>query len=561
MWPKPQQWEALRGQLDGELIKVMSPLAPCVKPESQSCQGLIKDLQNPYFLGDQPGATQIWGWANAWTSTPSAYAVSAKTARDVVSAVNFARTKNIRLVVKGGGHSYQGTSNAPDSLLIWTRAMNSVVLQDAFVCEGAPAHQSTTTAVSIGAGAMWMDVYDVATTKGGRYVQGGGCATVGVAGLIQSGGFGSFSKGYGLAASHLLQAEIVTADGEIRIVNAFQNSDLFWALKGGGGGSFGVVTQLVLKSHELPAILGDISVKIKAGSDASFRKLISVFLNFYSEKLFNKQWGESVRFGRTNVLAADMTFQGMEKQQAENIWRQFLNEARALGDISMESSFFIEALPAQKWWDVDYLQKFSPSSVLVDQRPGAPHHHAWWTGDKDQAGSFIQAYKSTWLTATLLETGSRESLAEALFAASRHWTVSLHFNKGLAGCPWATDEEIRNTAINPRAFKAFALAILSADSPASYAGETVKNPDLSYANEELRKIEQAMGQLKRVAPQGGSYVSESDFFEPNWQESFWGANYEKLLRVKKKYDPQGLFFVRHGVGSEDWSEDGFSRRS
>ena len=215
MWPKSQQWEALRGQLDGELTKVTSPLAACAKPDSQPCQGLIKDLQNPYFLGDQPGATQIWGWANAWTSTPSAYAVSAKTARDVALAVNFARKKNIRLVVKGGGHSYQGTSNAPDSLLIWTRAMNSAVLQDAFVCEGAPAHQPTTPAVSIGAGAMWMDVYDVATTKGGRYVQGGGCATVGVAGLIQSGGFGSFSKGYGLAASHLLQAEIVTADGEI----------------------------------------------------------------------------------------------------------------------------------------------------------------------------------------------------------------------------------------------------------------------------------------------------------------------------------------------------------
>src|SRR6266436_287685 len=71
----------------------------------------------------------------------------------------------------------------------------------------------------------------------GRYVQGGGCVTVGVAGLIQSGGFGSFSKAYGMAAASLLEAEVVTADGAVRIANACTHRDLFWGLKGGGGGS------------------------------------------------------------------------------------------------------------------------------------------------------------------------------------------------------------------------------------------------------------------------------------------------------------------------------------
>jgi FAD/FMN-containing dehydrogenase len=67
---------------------------------------------------------------------------------------------------------------------------------------------------------------------------------VGVAGLIQSGGFGGFSKAYGLAAASLLEAEIVTADGAVRIANACTNPDLFWGIKGGGGGSLGVVTRL-----------------------------------------------------------------------------------------------------------------------------------------------------------------------------------------------------------------------------------------------------------------------------------------------------------------------------
>ncbi len=104
-----------------------------------------------------------------------------------------------------------------------------------------------------------MHVYNEVTTASGRYVQGGGCLTVGVAGLVQGGGFGSFSQSYGTAAASLLEAEIVTADGAVRIANACINPDLFWALKGGGGGTFGVVTRLTLRTHELPETMGGVS--------------------------------------------------------------------------------------------------------------------------------------------------------------------------------------------------------------------------------------------------------------------------------------------------------------
>jgi FAD/FMN-containing dehydrogenase len=159
---------------------------------------------------------------------------------------DFARTNNLRLVVKGGGHSYLGGSNAPDSLLIWTRAMNKIVLHDAFVGQGCAGHQSPQPAVTVESGTMWIDAYRAVTVAGGRYVQGGGCITVGVAGLVQGGGFGSWSKKFGTAAAGLLEAEIVTADGAVRIANACTNPDLFWAIKGGGGGSFGVLTKLTL---------------------------------------------------------------------------------------------------------------------------------------------------------------------------------------------------------------------------------------------------------------------------------------------------------------------------
>ena len=117
-----------------------------------------------------------------------------------------------------------------------------------------------------------MHVYNAVTTKDGRYVQGGGCGTVGVAGLVLGGGFGSYSKQYGTAAASLLEAEIVTADGMIRRANACTNADLFWALKGGGGGSFGAVTSLTLQTHELPDLFGVVNTTIHATSDAAMRR-------------------------------------------------------------------------------------------------------------------------------------------------------------------------------------------------------------------------------------------------------------------------------------------------
>jgi FAD/FMN-containing dehydrogenase len=212
-------------------VKVRSPLAACTDaPSSPTCEQLFKDLKNPYYLGDEIGSTQSLGWVDAWTSRPSVYAVAARTTDDVVAAVDFARESNLRVVVKGG-HSYQGTSNAADSLLIWTRNMNAVTVHEAFVGAGCAGRHEPQAAVTVEAGAIWGQVYDAVTTKAGRYVQGGGCLTVGVAGLIQSGGFGSFSKAYGMAAASLVEAEVVTADGAVRIANACTNPDLFWGLK------------------------------------------------------------------------------------------------------------------------------------------------------------------------------------------------------------------------------------------------------------------------------------------------------------------------------------------
>jgi FAD/FMN-containing dehydrogenase len=319
-WPAQARWDGLREAVGGRLLKVNSPLAVCAQaPSGSDCEPLFRQLKNPYFLRDEAGLTQTLGWVDAWNSAPSAYAIAAENTADVVAGVNFARENNLRLVVKGGGHSYQGTSSAPDSLLIWMRPMTAITVHDAFVgtrCEGQAQSRS---AVTVEAGAIWGQVYDAVTTQTGRYVQGGGCLTVGVAGLIQSGGFGSFSKRYGTAAASLIEAEIVGADGQVRIANACNHPDLFWAIKGGGGGSFGVVTRMTLATHELPNFFGGVFTTIRATSDAAFRLLIGKVMAFYRDGLFNPHWGEQVAFRPNNSLIVGMTFQDLDQKQAEAI--------------------------------------------------------------------------------------------------------------------------------------------------------------------------------------------------------------------------------------------------
>jgi FAD/FMN-containing dehydrogenase len=560
-WPPEAKWQALNAQVQGRLIKIQSPLGACRDaPTSAASRELFANLKNPFYIGNEVALTQTSGWVDAWTSSPSVYAVAAAKTQDVVAAVNFAREHNLRLVVKGGGHSYQGTSNSADSLMIWTRAMNNVVLHDAFVAQGCAGKQSPQPAVSVGAGAIWLQAYDAVTVKGGRYVQGGGCTTVGVAGLIQSGGFGSFSKNYGLAAAALLEAEIVTADGVARVANACTHPDLFWGIKGGGGGSLGVVTRLTLRTRELPNYFGGVFATIRAKSDAAFRRLTSRIVAFYHEALFNRHWGEQIRFDLGNAVGIGMVFQGINRQQAASVWQPFLDWiADSPQDFSLERPLTFIDVPARHFWDADYMKKTVPGATVSDNRPGAPAGNFLWEGDQGQVGWVIHGCKTAWLPASLLKPDQQPRLAEALFAGSRHWNVSLHFNKGLAGAPAEEVAAAKDTAMNPAVLDAFALAIIATGEPPAFPGIAGREPHVDIARRHSREIAAAMDELLKLAPAPGSYVSESDFFERSWQQSFWGANYPRLAAVKKKYDPDGLFFVHHGVGSEQWGADGFTR--
>ena len=419
-WPSQALWDELGRKVGGTLIAVHSPLAACVDdPSGPACDDIFRLLKNPYYLGDEAALTQSLGWVDAWTSQPSVYAVTARSTADVAAAVDFARAHNLRLVVKGGGHSYQGTSNAPDSLLVWTRKMNAITLHDAFVPAGCATPPQP--AVTVEAGAIWGQVYDAVTTRAGRYVQGGGCLTVGVAGLIQSGGFGTFSKAYGLAAGSLLEAEVVTADGEVRTANACTHPDLFWAIKGGGGGSFGVVTRVTLRTHPLPETVGPVFATVKALSDAAFRRLVGRIVAFYREAPVQPALGRADPLPARQYPRLLHALSGSWRGRGTRHLAALLRLGRRFaGRLRLEGDPMILALPAASFWDPEFLKQV-PGVMLFDNRPGAPAGNAFWAGNLGEAGQVLYGYQSVWLPAALLADDRQKVLADALFAASRHW--------------------------------------------------------------------------------------------------------------------------------------------
>ena len=557
-WPTESDWRTLGETVGGALVKPTSMWAHCDGGDRAACAANVKLLFNPYYIGDQAGGTQVFGYLDAWHNAPSAYAIAARSAADVAAGIKFAQRHSLRLVVKGGGHSYFGGSNAADSLLIWTHQMREITLHEEFVPQGCGGQGAR--AVTVEAGALWMSVYDRVTSQAGRYVQGGGCTTVGVAGLVTGGGFGSFSKRYGLAAASLLQAEVVTADGRIRTVNTCRDPDLFWALKGGGGSAVAVVTKLTLKTHDLPHWFGSFGGRIKATSDLAFRHLIEHFLGFYKEALFNPHWGEQASFHPTNDLEISMVCQDLDAGQIDSVWAPFLTWiAGRPDDYKITEPLEGGVRTPRTWWDARARKAQGSTALKFDDRPGAPVTNAWWAGDSEQVSAFFHGYDSVWLSQSLLSAENSGGLVDAVFKASRSMAVGLHFNKGLAGAPPEALAAARHVATNPDVMDAFALAIVATGGPPPpLLGE---NPDMTIAHHNALAVAAAAAALRFVAPRSGSYVSEASFFNPDWSYAFWGQNYPRLRGIKARYDPGGLFFVHNGVGSEDWSPDGFERRS
>ncbi|SEK13282.1 FAD binding domain-containing protein [Paraburkholderia tropica] len=118
-WPEAEQWQALSRAVGGSLLRPATIWQICAEtPGAPDCLARLKEARNPIALGDDPGGTQISGWLDGWTPRASAYAVAARSTADVVSGIDFVRRHNLRLVVKGGGHSYLGAERIKSGLAL-----------------------------------------------------------------------------------------------------------------------------------------------------------------------------------------------------------------------------------------------------------------------------------------------------------------------------------------------------------------------------------------------------------------------------------------------------------
>jgi len=176
-------------------------------------------------------------------------------ARDVADAIVWARRHGVPIRARSGGHSYEAYSLVDDGLVIDVTQLDRVRVRH---------HDRIAT---VGAGAALLDVYQAMWDQAQVAFPGGSCSTVGVAGLTLGGGFGLLSRQLGLTCDALLEGEMVTADGEIVRASDRENRDLFWALRGGGGGNFGIVTELVFRVHPVT----NVSLATWDGRSTSYR--------------------------------------------------------------------------------------------------------------------------------------------------------------------------------------------------------------------------------------------------------------------------------------------------
>jgi hypothetical protein len=287
--------------------------------------------------------------------------------------------------------------------------------------------------------------------------------------------------------------------------------------------------------------------------------LLRYFVNFYRDNLLHDHWGDSAHVSGHNVLGINMVSRALTTDETKQLWQPFLDwVGRSPGLYTIEPGMILGSMPARNWWDPEWRKQHHHDVFVVDGRADAGPGNVWWTGDAGQVAWTIYGYESLWLPASLLQQNSGEPLANALFAGSRYSFIELHFNKGLAGAPPDAIEASRDTATNPAVLDAFALAIVG-DAGGGYPGVLGHEPDVAAARKSRDQINHCVNELRALAPNGGSYVSESNFFEEDWQHSYWGNNYARLAAIKKKYDPAGLFFVHNGVGSDEWSADGFTK--
>ncbi len=427
------------------------------------------------------------------------YAVNVTGPEDIAATIRFSDKHHIRLVIRNTGHDYMGRSTGAGALAIWTHHLKEIEVKN------WDSEEYNGKALKIGAGVEGYEAL-AAAAAANLVVTTGECPTVGVAGgYVQSGGHSPLSTALGLGADQTLEFEVVTADGKLVTASPSENADLFWALSGSGSGNFGTVVSLTMKAFPDAVTSGASFTIQEPGADHS------VFLNAWHDVLPGIIDGGimATYLAEKGILSAPaITAFNRSKQDLEESLAPFIVKMADMGI----------ALKPNYTQFVSYHQHYS--------------HYFGPIPD----GVFGTAGENL--------IGGRLLARDIIPAIGGAISEIFQLGGGFIG-----------QSMNVSRFDTAARAVLrqwrsSLIMSAYYVPYSFQVPFEEMKAQQNFITERIIPTIEAVTPGAGAYINEADFQQPNWQNTFFGGNYKRLLSVKRKYDPKALFYNSIAVGSE-----------
>lgn len=332
-WPTPPEWGAFNQTVGGQLIATIPIASSCHENDSfgpydaSACEALQANWLFPQTHYESSSSIMAEFYANQSCSPflpPAArciigtyvqYSVRVQSSADIQKTIAFTTAHRIRLVIPNTAHDYLGKSTGAGAVAIWTHHLKDIEFSD---------YKSSAywgKAIKVGAGVQIFEA-NSAASKQGLIVVGGNCRTVGLAGgYTQGGGHGQLVSQFGLAADQVLEGEVVTGTGELVTATPDNGyADLYWALSGGGGGTYGVAISMVSKAYpEMKTATATLSFTSVGAAQKDFDDAVEVFFNQTLGPLLDVR-GASVWFlTRESFAMTPTTIPGGTKEQLQQI--------------------------------------------------------------------------------------------------------------------------------------------------------------------------------------------------------------------------------------------------
>lgn len=326
----------------------------------------------------------------------------------------------------------------------------------------------------------------------------------------------------------------MTPNGRFVTADANENSDLFWALRGGGGGTFGVVTSVIVKTFpKLPVTIMTFDLLNTTTTSESFWGAIQAYWNEFVN--YTDAGCYSYFFIWPNLIAEGTTYFTLVPFWAPNMTQAEL-EVLVSPMFATFEGLGLNITPTYQEFD-NFYDAWAAGFSL----------EKWGVNLGRQAARLWP--KSNWDNDTI-----REDSFAAIRAVAEDGGWVFGFNIA-PGNVLANDGVYPDVAINPAWRQAVGHIINSASWDAElWANDTGKVQIAALSDKVTNEY---TASWEALTPGSGAYHAEGDYMQPDWQQAFWGEKYPELLRIKKRYDPYELFYVHHGVGSENWEMDAY----